>query len=171
MSHLCQEWEAAAHAAAPYGTHVVCMRFGLVFGHGGALPMMLLPIRLGVGGRLGDGRQWLSWIHLDDLLRGIAHLCTTRLAHAANGMKQQAYVEACNFTAPESVPQETFARIAADLYHRPHCIPTPAFPVRLALGEQADLLLEGQRVAPARLQLEGFVFRYPDLRSAIDSLR
>ncbi|MCC2974808.1 TIGR01777 family oxidoreductase [Massilia sp. IC2-476] len=166
MSDLCREWEEAAGEATRYGVQVECMRFGLVLGKGGALPMMLLPILLGVGGRLGSGRQWLSWIHVDDVLRAIAHRWRRALVDTA-----AAEAGATNFTAPESVTQAEFSRIAARTWRRPSFLPTPGWPMRLALGEQADLLLEGQRVVPRRLEQEGFVFRYPTLASALQSLR
>lgn len=166
MSDLCREWEEAAGGAAQYGVQVECMRFGLVLGKGGALPMMLLPIRLGLGGRLGSGRQWLSWIHVEDLVRAVAH--RWRQALLVNGGGQRG---ATNFTAPECVTQEEFSRTAARIWHRPAFLPTPGWPMRLALGEQADLLLEGQRVVPARLEREGFVFRYPGLAQALQSLK
>lgn len=161
MSQLCQEWEAAAHAATQHGVKVMCMRFGLVLGKEGALPMMLLPIRLGLGGRLGDGQQWLSWIHVEDLLRAIAHLWQSTGSDA---------IETYNFTAPHNTTQEVFSQTAAEILHRPSIFPTPAILMRLLLGEQADLLLEGQRVTPARLQASGFEFSYPDLQSALKNL-
>jgi uncharacterized protein (TIGR01777 family) len=167
MSDLCREWEEAAGAAARYGVQVECMRFGLVLGKGGALPMMLLPIRLGLGGRLGNGRQWLSWIHVDDVVRGMAH----RWQQAVKAGAPAAERGATNFTAPECVSQAAFSRTAARIWHRPAILPTPGWPMRLALGEQADLLLEGQRVVPARLEREGFVFRYPGLEQALRSLK
>jgi uncharacterized protein (TIGR01777 family) len=160
MSRLCQQWEQAAHAAGAHGVKVHCMRFGLVLGTAGALPMMLLPVRLGFGGRMGSGRQAFSWIHVHDLVRAIAHVWQAR---AQPG-------QAWNFTAPECVSQAEFTRIAAAVLGRPAFFPTPAAPVRLLLGEQADLLLEGQRVAPARLLATGFVFSYPRLRSAMQDL-
>jgi uncharacterized protein (TIGR01777 family) len=165
MSDLCREWEAAAGAATQYGVQVECMRFGLILGRGGALPMMLLPIKLGLGGRLGSGRQWLSWIHVEDVVRAIAH----RWRHAAAG--PQPGSGATNFTAPECVTQAAFSQVAARIWRRPCVFPTPGWPMRLALGEQADLLLEGQRVVPRRLEREGFVFRYPGLAQALESLR
>ncbi|PWF39413.1 TIGR01777 family protein [Massilia glaciei] len=158
MSDLCREWEAAAGAARAHGVRVACMRLGVVFGEQGPLPMMLLPIKLGFGGRLGRGSQWLSWIHVDDVLRAIAHLWGT----GANG--------AYNFTAPDSVTQLQFSRTAAGVLGRPCRMPTPAFPMRLGMGEQSDLLLEGQRVAPERLTQGGFVFRYPGLQAALRAL-
>jgi uncharacterized protein len=158
MSDLCREWEQEAQAAEAHGVRVARMRFGLVLGKQGALPMMLLPVKLGVGGPLGGGTQWLSWIHVDDLIGGIAHLC--------RGGEGGAY----NFTAPEVVRQAQFSRTAASVLKRPYGLPTPGWPMRLALGEQADLLLEGQRVFPERLTGEGFVFRHPTLEGALRSL-
>jgi uncharacterized protein (TIGR01777 family) len=176
MSDLCREWEAAAGSAAQYGVQVECMRFGLILGRQGALPMMLLPIRLGLGGRLGSGRQWLSWIHVEDVVRGMAHrwqqavraLDPAACPGAARGVSNFGIT---NFTAPECVTQSAFSRVAARISHRPCVFPTPGWPMRLALGEQADLLLEGQRVVPRRLEREGFVFRYPGLAQALESLR
>jgi uncharacterized protein (TIGR01777 family) len=163
MSQLCQEWEAAARKAEQYGVHVACMRFGLVLGRHGALPMMLMPIRLGFGGPLGGGRQALSWIHVDDIVQGMAHLW--RLHNAGAGV-----AGGWNFTAPHVVSQGEFSRIAASVARRPAFMPTPGWPVRLLLGEQADLLLEGQSVVPRRLQACGFAFRYPAMRDALASV-
>ena len=165
MSRLCQRWEAAAHAAAQHGVRVACLRFGLVLGHGGALPKLLAPIRLGVGGRLGTGRQCTSWIHVNDIVRGMAHVW--RIAAQPDAASNpQAY----NFTAPGHLSQEAFARTAAQVLRRPFWMPTPAWPVRLALGEQADVLLEGQRVVPSHLERTGFRFRFPDAASALRDL-
>jgi uncharacterized protein len=160
MSDLCREWETAAGEASRYGVPVACTRFGLVLGHQGALPMMMLPIRLGIGGPLGGGRQCVSWIHVHDLLRAMAHVWRT--SHEG--------VLAYNFTAPQAVTQAEFSRIAAAIVRRPAIMPTPGLPMRLMLGEQADLLLEGQRVFPERLTSEGFRFTYPDLHTALASL-
>lgn len=160
MSRLCQEWEAKAAEAAQYGVKVVCMRFGLVMGHQGALPMMLLPVKLGLGGPLGNGQQWLSSIHVQDLLRAMAFLWNK------GGSEPEAY----NFTAPESVTQKQFSQIAAKVLRRPSFMPTPALPMKMMLGEQSALLLEGQRVAPQKLQREGFGFRYPTVQSALEDI-
>ncbi len=165
MSHLCQAWEASAHAAAAHGVRVACLRFGLVLGHGGALPGLLMPVKMGVGGRLGTGRQWVSWIHLQDLLGAMAHVW--RVAATPDATTE---AQAWNFTAPEALRQEDFMRTAAQVLRRPFWLPVPATPVRLALGEQADVLLEGQRVAPKRLTDTGFRFRFPDARSALQDL-
>jgi uncharacterized protein (TIGR01777 family) len=158
MSDLCREWEQAAQAANSHGVAVACVRFGLVLGTQGALPMMLLPVKLGLGGPLAGGAQWLSWIHVDDVIGGIAHLC--RMGEAG----------VYNFTAPESLSQAQFSRVAASVLRRPYGFPTPGLPMRLALGEQADLLLAGQRVGPERLKRSGFVFDHPLLDGALRSL-
>lgn len=168
MSDLCREWEEAAAQAAQHGVQVECMRFGLVVGVGGALPMMLLPILLGVGGRLGSGRQWLSWIHVEDVVRGMAHRWQHALAAAGSATTR---IGASNFTAPECLTQAELSRTAARIWRRPCMVPTPGWPVRLVLGEQADLLLEGQRVVPRRLEREGFEFRHPGMAAALSSLR
>lgn len=164
MSQLCQEWEAEALRATQYGVAVDIMRFGVVLGHQGALPMMLLPIKLGMGGKLGTGKQWLSWIHVRDLLRGLAHLFRQHMDHAHVGGNVY------NFTAPEPLTQFDFSQQAAKVLHRPCVIPTPAFTVRWLLGEQADLLLEGQRVIPHNLLKAGFSFEFPTATVALEEL-
>ena len=165
MSELCRRWEAAAHAATPLGVRVVCTRLGVVLGKEGSLPKLLLPVRMGAGGRLGSGQQVLSWVHLQDVLRGMAHVWNAA-AQADAPVTPQVY----NFTAPGALTQEAFTRVASEVLHRPFWLPTPGWPMRLALGEQADLLLEGQRVLPARLLQTGFRFRFPDARSALQDL-
>lgn len=163
MASLCHDWEKVAQSAAQYGVTVAAMRFGLVLGHGGPLPMMLLPIKLAMGGALGSGRQWQSWIHVEDLQRALAHLWRK---YAAGESLLPAY----NFTAPETLTQLDFSKTAARILHRPCFIPMPAWPMRLLLGEQADLLLEGQRVVPKALLESGFQFRYPTLDVALRDL-
>lgn len=158
MSDLCREWEQAAQGVASHGVPLALMRIGVVLGLQGALPKMLLPIRFGLGGPLGGGAQWQSWIHVDDVIGAMAHLCQT----GAPGVY--------NFTAPECLSQAQFARVAARVLRRPYGMPTPGFPMRFALGEQADLLLEGQRVAPARLQAAGFRFAHPQLEGALRNI-
>ncbi len=169
MSELCRRWEVSASAATRHGVRVVCMRFGVVFGRsGGSLPKLLLPVRLGLGGRMGTGKQVLSWVHERDVLRAMAHVwaVATESPDSPDAAQAQVY----NFTAPGALTQEAFARIAADVLHRPCLLPTPGWPVRLALGEQSDLLLEGQRVAPAHLLQTGFRFDFPDAKSALKDL-
>lgn len=169
MSQLCQDREQAAHGASAYGVKVCSLRFGLVLGQQGALPMLLLPIKLGLGGSLGGGQQWQSWIHVQDVLRGIAHL-TQMSAQGRFSSPKDNQVQAFNFTAPECVRQKQFSQIAAKILRRPCFIPAPAFPFRLLLGEQSDLLLKGQRVAPRMMLALGFEFRFPKLDVALRDL-
>ena len=159
MSDLCREWEQAAQGAAAHGVRVAAMRIGVVLGAQGALPMMLLPVKLGIGGPMGGGAQWMPWIHVDDVVRAAAHLCRI----GAEG--------AYNLTAPETLTQAQFGRVAAGVWRRPYGFPTPGFPMRWMLGEQATLLLDGQRVSAARLQDSGFAFSYPQLATALHNLK
>ncbi len=166
MAKLCHDWEEVAQSARQYGVQVSCMRFGMVLGHGGALPMLLLPIKLFLGGKLASGKQWLSWLHVDDLLGAIAHIWRLHESDETKASVKSVY----NFTAPEVLSQFEFSKVAAKVLHRPCFFPTPGWPMRLMLGEQADLLLEGQRVVPANLLEGGFQFTYPDAESALRSL-
>jgi len=161
MSQLCQEWEAAAGRAREFAVPVALTRFGVVFGRGGALQPMLLPFRFGFGGRMGTGQQRNSWIHIHDLLAAMAHVWRQGGAQA-DGV--------WNFTAPEQPTQLEFAQAAAAELHRPCVMPTPGWPVRLLLGEQSALLLEGAAIAPTRLLASGFTFRFPAVRPALADL-
>jgi hypothetical protein len=156
MATLCMDWEAEAARAREAGIRQVVLRFGVVLGPGGALPALLLPHRIGLGGRMGDGRQMMSWIHRDDVLALIARA-------AAMPAMQGIY----NATAPEVVSQGEFAKAAGRALHRPVWLPLPAWPLRLLMGEMAQLFVDGQRVVPQRLVDEGFVFGYPTLAEAL----
>lgn len=162
MSQLCQDWEAAASDAIKDNIAVNILRFGVVLGKGGALPMMLLPIRMGLGGKLGSGKQVLSWIHIDDVLLAMAYLVNK---HFDNPSPEK--INVFNFTASEAVTQIQFSQTAAKILHKPWCIPTPALPMKLLMGEQSDLLLEGQRVKPDALIKSGFQFAYPTIDKAL----
>lgn len=164
MSQLCQDWEAAANDLSEQ-VPVVAMRFGVVLGHGGALPLMLLSIKSGLGGRLGSGEQVMSWIHLQDLFAAMAHICHRHFS----GKHLCTEFTAINFTSPQPVTQTEFSKTAACLLRRPWWLATPAFSVKL-LGEQADLLLEGQRVVPFELIKSGFEFTFPDIESALKDI-
>ncbi|MGT2459212.1 TIGR01777 family oxidoreductase [Cupriavidus basilensis] len=163
-SQLCREWEQAAQAVAGLGIPLAILRLGVVYGHQGALPAMMMPVRLGFGGPMGSGRQAQSWVHIDDVLGVIAWLCRGA-APASEGA-----VAIYNLVAPETPTQVGLVRTAAAVLHRPAWMPTPAWPMRLALGEQATLLLDGLRAAPARLQQEGYAFRFPTLQLALEDL-
>ena len=171
MSTLCQEWEKTAQQAQLYGVNVDIMRFGFVMGQQGALPMMLLPIKLGMGGALGNGRQVLSWIHVHDIVRGMAHLCQlNQQRQNANSSDSGAQINTYNFTSPKAVTQHEFSRIAAKILNRPCFMPTPAWPMQWGLGEQAQLLLEGQRVAPQALLQSGFTFEFDNVDAALKDI-
>jgi len=158
LSEVVTAWEAEAARAVTLGVRVVCLRLGVVLSaRGGALAKMLTPFRLGIGGPLGDGRQWMSWIHIDDLVAAILFALRT------DGLSGQA-----NAVAPEPCRNSDFTRSLAGALHRPAILPAPAFALRLALGELADaLLLSSQRVSPARLSSAGFTWRFPHLDAAL----
>lgn len=156
---LCADWEAEALRAVPLGVRVCLLRTGVVLGKGGALGRMLPPFRLGLGGPISDGTQWMSWIHLEDQVAAILYLLSNRDAQGA-----------FNLTAPESVSNQAFSKCLARTLKRPAFFTVPAVVIRLMLGEGAELLLGGQRVAPVKLQELGFSFQYPQLSSALDNI-
>ncbi|NIP86553.1 MAG: TIGR01777 family protein [Planctomycetales bacterium] len=158
LPEVCQAWEGATQAAAEAGIRVVRLRIGVVLSReGGALQKMLLPFRMGAGGRIGSGRQYWSWIAIDDLVGVIGHaLQTTSLEGAVNAV------------APQPVTNLEFTKTLGRVLGRPTIFPMPAFAARLALGEMAnDLLLASARVVPAKLNGSGYTFRYPDLEGAL----
>ena len=157
LAELCGEWEAATGVAAGAGVRTAIIRTGVVLGQGGgALAKMLLPFKLGVGGPLGGGRQWVSWIHIDDLTSLLAFVLTHPDAAGV-----------FNATAPQPVTMTQLAKSLGRALHRPALMPVPAFMLRLALGEVADVLLTGQYVEPARAVAAGFRFRFADVDSAL----
>jgi uncharacterized protein len=159
-AHLCRDWEAEANKAEALGLRVCCVRTGIVLGaDGGALKQMLLPFRLGIGGRIGSGRQWMSWIAREDIVALIRWLADSAAARGAY-----------NGTAPSPVTNAEFARTLGTALHRPALLPTPAFALKILFGEMADILLTGQRVVPKRATAEGFAFKYPDLASALAAI-
>lgn len=159
LPEVCIEWERAAAEAGRLGMRVVCLRFGVVLGRGGALAKMLPPFRLGLGGRLGDGRQWMSWIHVDDAV--------ALIRRAIDSPEMRGPV---NATAPAPVRNAEFTRELAAALHRPAVLPVPAAVLRLMYGEMSEILLGSQRVLPAAAQAAGFEFRYPELRHALRNL-
>lgn len=161
LAGLAGEWEAEALKAEALGIRVVLARFGIILArHGGALAKMLLPFKLGAGGRLGSGKQWMSWITLEDVV-GIIRFALEN--GAARG--------AMNVVAPQPVQNLAFTKTLARALHRPALFPAPAFALRLALGEMADaLLLSSQRVNSQKLQQLGYSFVYSDLLSALSAV-
>jgi uncharacterized protein (TIGR01777 family) len=156
LADVTREWEAAAREGEAFA-RLVILRFGVVLAPGGALAKMALPFRFGVGGRVGSGRQWMSWIDRYDVVRMI-------LWALDNEAVQGVY----NATAPEPVTNRDFTRALGRAMHRPSIMPAPAFALRLLFGQMADeVLLGGQRVMPARAAREGFVFEAPNLARAL----
>jgi len=160
LADLCAEWEAAAMEAEKLGVRVVRIRIGIVLGRDGrAFKKLLTVFKFGIGGRLGSGRQWMPWIHIDDLRGSIIHAIESDdLAGAVNG------------TAPEPERNIDFTRKLAASLHRPAILPVPGFALKLALGDFAGALLAGQRAVPNALLESGFSFKHPTLDSALDDL-
>lgn len=154
---LCRLWEEEAQRAEEFGVRTCRVRIGIVLGPGGgALAAMLPPFRLGLGGHLGSGRQWMSWIHRADLIALILRLLEDQNASGAY-----------NGTAPQPVSNREFSRTLGRVLRRPAVLPLPGFMVRLLVGEMAHLLLTGQKVMPQRPLEQGFRFRFPDLEAAL----
>jgi uncharacterized protein (TIGR01777 family) len=159
MAALCVDWETEACLAREFGARVVLLRTGIVLGEGGALAKMLPPFRLGIGGPLGSGRQWMSWIHRED--------AASMIAWAA----QDASISGpLNVTAPNPVTMKEFASTLGRVLRRPGIFPVPGLALRLLLGEFADALLTGQRVLPKAAESNGFTWRYPTLETALRNI-
>ena len=160
LADVCQEWEAAAMAAEEFGVRVVTIRIGLVLGRGGGAMARLLPIfKLGGGGILGNGRHWMPWIHVEDLAR--------LFVFAAQDDGVRGPVNGC---APNPVRNRDFTRALGRAVRRPTLFPAPAFALRLALGEFAEVLLASQRVLPRAALEAGFEFRHGSIESALAAL-
>jgi uncharacterized protein (TIGR01777 family) len=154
---LCTAWETSAEQAKALGLRVCILRTGLVIGkQGGFLQKMQLPFKLGLGGRIGDGRQWMSWIHLDD------HVAMTMFL-----LNSPSLAGAFNATAPHPVTNAEFTECLATLLKRPALLPVPAWLLRLGAGEMAELLLGSQRALPKRMQTENFRFAFETLEPAL----
>ena len=157
LANVCREWEAEADRAELLGIRVVKIRIGLVLGKdGGALAKMLLPFRLGLGATLGSGQQYMSWIHLDDLVGMIQFALATESAHGA-----------WNGVAPNPVTNAEFTRQLGAAVHRPALLWAPEFVIKAGAGEMAQILFFSQKCVPAAPLAAGFQFRYPDLGPAL----
>src|ERR1700685_1449642 len=158
LPEVCREWEAATEPATKAGVRTAQMRFGLVLNpSGGALQKMLPPFRLGLGGKMGNGRQWWSWIDIDDLVGAVQHVIKTETLRGP-----------VNVVAPRPLTNAEFTRTLASVLSRPAILPMPAFAARLVFGQMGDeLLLASQRVEPAKLLASGYVFQKTDLRLAL----
>lgn len=159
LASVCQAWEQEANKAQGKA-RVVLLRTGVVLGkNGGALAAMLPAFRLGIGGKLGHGRQWFPWIHLSDLTDALVFLIKTQGIHGP-----------VNMSAPRPVRNEDLTRWLGRALHRPTFLPAPGFAVRLALGELSSVLLEGCRVMPGVLRENGFSFRFPEIQPALEDI-
>ena len=167
LPETCERWEAAAAEAAKAGIRVISARFGIVLAQqGGAMARMLPIFRMGLGGPLGSGRQWMSWVSVRDTVRALAYLAGTALEGAGDAPA----VEAVNVVAPHPVTNAEFTRELGRALHRPAFLPAPAFALRLAFGEMADAaLLASTRVLPKRLEEKGFRFEDATLGKAFSS--
>lgn len=157
LGRLCQDWERAAMGAGSFGARVVTLRTGIVLGReGGALARLLLPFRLGLGGPIGSGRQYMPWIHLHDHVEMIATV-----------LVDDRFTGPVNVSAPAPVTNRDFARALGRALHRPAFMPLPGFALKLALGEASSVLLTGQRAVPEKALALGYTFQYPEIDAAL----
>ncbi|MGA8432148.1 MAG: TIGR01777 family oxidoreductase [Candidatus Sulfotelmatobacter sp.] len=162
LPEVCRQWEAATKASYDAGIRTVNLRTGVVLSvKGGALKAMLTPFKLGLGGRVGDGRQWMSWIDLEDMVGAILHILKTDLLQGP-----------VNMVAPRPVRNADFTKTLASVLSRPAIFPMPAFAAKLAFGEMADeLLLGSQRVEPTKLTSSGYPFRFRELKASLENAK
>ena len=157
LCEVAEAWEEAALKAADFGVRVTRLRIGVVLGRdGGALQKMLLPFRLGLGAKLGSGSQWMSWIHLEDVVSLIDYV-----------IREKTLRGVLNATSPHPVTNAEFTRSLGEAVHRPTILTAPAFALKLALGDMSQVLLASQRVIPEATIASGFEFAYPDLKGAL----
>jgi uncharacterized protein (TIGR01777 family) len=161
LAEVCREWEAASQPAADAGIRTAQIRTGVVLSaDGGALKKMLLPFRMGLGGVLGSGHQWMSWIHIQDWLGGVHHILKTDLMQGP-----------INMVGPKPATNEEFTKTLASVLSRPAIFPVPTFAAKLAFGQMGEeVLLASQRVEPAKLVTSGYPFQYADLRKALEAV-
>lgn len=156
---LCSQWEDAAYKAESLGIRVCCIRTGVVLGDEGALQQMLTPFKFGLGGKLGSGNQYFSWVHIEDHIRALMYLINN---HDLSG--------SFNLTAPHPVTNERLTKALGKKLSRPTFATMPAFALKIVVGEMANMLLTGQRVFPKKLEEKGFTFEYPTIDEALEDL-
>lgn len=159
LADVSKKWEDEAMNAQNHGVRTVLTRFGIVLGEEGALPLMVLPYKLFIGGKLGDGRQWYSWVHIQDVIGMI------RFA-----VDHESVQGPLNVTAPEPKRMNDFGKTVAEVLNRPHWIPVPEAPMQAALGEKSGIVLKGQCVLPQKAKELGYPFRYIKLKDALENL-
>jgi uncharacterized protein len=159
LAEVTKKWEDEANKAKGQ-TRVILSRFGLVLGEtGGALPQMALPYKFFIGGKVGSGKQWVSWIHVQDIAR-IFHYC----------LEHEEIKGAVNFTTPTPIPMHEFGQTLARVLHRPYWLPVPSFALKLLFGEMSEIILQGQKVIPEKVVQSGYTFQYPTIESALMQL-
>lgn len=156
---LCSQWEDAAYRAEEFGVRVCCIRTGVVLGDEGALTQMLLPFKLGLGGKLGSGNQYFSWIHIHDHVHAVKHL-----------IDHDSLSGSFNLTAPNPITNKVLTKTLGKVLNRPTFMTVPGFALKLTVGEMANMLLTGQRVIPKKLEESGFKFEYPELEQALTQI-
>ncbi|MBN3876452.1 MULTISPECIES: thylakoid membrane protein ThyD [unclassified Nostoc] len=159
LAQVCQAWEAEAGKVKDAGVRLVILRFGIVLGNGGALGKMIPPFKLFAGGPIGSGRQWFSWIHVDDLVNLILQALTKPEIEGVY-----------NATAPNPVRMADLSQTMGQVMNRPSWLPVPAFAIEALLGDGAIVVLEGQQVIPKRTVQTGFEYKYPNLQSALTQI-
>jgi uncharacterized protein (TIGR01777 family) len=159
LANVCKDWEASADAVTGLGVRLVKLRTGIVLGMGGAIGKMLPIFQVGGGGKIASGKQWFSWIHRDDLVELIIY-----------ALQNSQITGALNATAPKAVTNEDFTIAFAKVLKRPAFLPVPAVALILVFGEGATVLLDGQRVLPHKAEINKFMFRYPDIDSALGQI-
>ncbi|MBN8210637.1 TIGR01777 family oxidoreductase [Bacillus sp. NTK071] len=159
LADVSKKWEDEAMNAQNHGVRTVLTRFGIVLGEEGALPLMVLPYKLFIGGKLGDGRQWYSWVHIHDVIGMI------RFA-----VDHESVQGPLNVTAPEPKRMNDFGKTVAEVLNRPHWMPVPEAPMQVALGEKSGIVLKGQCVLPQKAKELGYPFRYIKLKDALENL-
>jgi uncharacterized protein (TIGR01777 family) len=160
LAKTVEDWEKKASEAENFGTRVACGRFGISLGkEQGALPLMALPYKMGVGGKVGSGNQWVSWVHVSDVAKAVLY-----------AIENDDFKGPFNVTSPDPKQMTEFGKILGEVLRRPHWLPVPSFALKLALGDKSQLVLEGQRVMPDKLLTHGFKFTYPDLQKALKNI-
>lgn len=159
LATVTTKWENTARAAEDMGIRVVYARLGIILGQGGTLPLMALPYKFFVGGRIGSGEQWMSWIHIDDVVRILDMT-----------LRNEAIIGPINLTAPNPIRNKNFSSELAKVLHRPDILNIPAFAIKCMLGEMSMLITKGQAVLPTKAQANHYHFQYTELRPALESL-
>lgn len=160
LAKTVEDWELKANEAEKFGTRVLCSRFGIILGKDeGALPLMSLPYKMFVGGKVGSGKQWLSWVHVEDVARAILF-----------AIKTSEMTGPFNVTSPQPHNMHEFGKILAGVLKRPYWIPVPSIALKIALGDKSQLVLLGQHVLPEKLINHGFSFEFPELKQALQHI-